>query len=75
MWQQDVFTLINNAAASNIDYFEDECITDEDAIKKAIAVLKTKEESTDDELKPIISEIIHLFIEALNRKTGIYFYF
>ena len=75
LWQQGIFTLINNVASSNIDDFEDERITDEDAIKNVIAVLKTKEESVDGELKSVISEIIDLFTEALNRKTGIYFYF
>lgn len=73
LYQEGIFELINSSANVNIDDFESEEIMGEDKLSKVISVLTQK--SVPENLKSKTEEIIKLFKEALNRKTGVYFYF
>lgn len=76
LYSSKVFDLINNTAGCIIDDYEDDSITD---INKLIDVRKILnhivEISSSIDLKIIVREIIILIEIAIERKTGIYFYF
>lgn len=69
------FKVINEIGGANIDDYESESITEKEIIIKIIDNLKSNEFKIDFRFKKKVEEIINLFEEALNRETGIYFYF
>ena len=74
LWKTGFFDAINKLTGSIIDDFEDERITDSGMLKK---VLESDifNDFTDNNLRETAQAIRQLFVEALNRKTGIHFYF
>lgn len=74
LWENNIFSLINETANCNIDVFEDENITNTKTIKIVIEELKNIQ-SNSTIINDILLSIIKLFIEASERGTGIYFYF
>ncbi|NBB18478.1 hypothetical protein GVN20_03835 [Runella sp. CRIBMP] len=70
-----IFQLINEEGSSNIDDYEDDFVSEEEAIKKVIKALRLKEATLDKDLLPLVAKIRTLFEKALIRGTGVYFYF
>lgn len=73
LWNEGIFSLINDIAGTNIDDFEDDNIIDKEKIKKIIDKLSYIQKS--GLLKNKLGQIITLFEEAFIRGTGVYFYF
>ncbi|MBW8687011.1 hypothetical protein [Chitinophaga rhizophila] len=71
LWHAGVFKEMNRIAGCIIDVYEDDGITDKEKLQEIIAseIFGTKVK-TDK-----LSQIKMLFIEALQRETGVYFYF
>lgn len=70
-----LFQSINAIAHSNIDNFEDEVIRDEESLQLIInSDLLNPNRYSMNILHEIVS-IKELFIEALKRRTGVYFFF
>lgn len=70
-----LFQSINAIAHSNIDDFEDECIHDKERL---LSILNSDLLAPVKYPKLISNEVLllrNLFVEALNRQTGIYFFF
>jgi stalled ribosome rescue protein Dom34 len=70
-----VFELINLLAQANIDAFEDESITDTESFMEILRNETLSQLVYDTEIGKLLKEILNLFTEALNRKTGVFFYF
>lgn len=75
LYENGLFTFINEAGASNIDDYESDNVKGEDNIKMVIDVLKLKKSVFDNNSAKIVDQVIDLFSEALSRDTGVYFYF
>lgn len=73
LWENGVFDFINSVCNVNIDDFEDESITDLEKIKIIIDSLNIKNFKSN--LHISIKNLLSLFEEALQRQTGVYFYF
>lgn len=69
------FNSINQISNSIIDDFEDERIVENELLAKIINSNLFDKDKYDAILYNIVSQIKELFIEAHNRKTGIYFFF
>lgn len=69
------FKSMNNLTNSNIDDFEDERIVDLNSLQKVLNSNIFTSLANSEETTKVISAVRELFIEALSRKTGIYFYF
>ncbi len=74
LWTGGFFKGINKLTNSIIDNYEDEQITEKEKLE---VVLKSGvfNNSYDDELIEIVNKIKYLFEQALERKTGVHFYF
>ena len=70
-----LFHRINLLIQSDIDDFEDESINDVSKLRQVIESRLFDREFFDEETFEIANKIRKLFIEALNRKTEIHFYF
>jgi len=75
LWDNGLFTLINDAGNSNIDDYEDDSVKGVINIENVINALKVKQVSIAGELVSSVEKIRNLFEEALERGTGVYFYF
>ena len=75
LWQSDFFTSINVLTNSIIDIFEDEHIVEAEKLKNVINSHLFENGKYDEDIFKIVGEIKKLFKEALQRKTGIHFYF
>jgi hypothetical protein len=64
----NIFNIINKFANCFIQEYEDDKIIDEDLILKCLNYLKTLNNNK-------VNDLIYIFNEANERKTGIYFYF
>ncbi len=73
--QTGIFSSVNTLIGSNIDNFEDERITDLLHLEKIMKSGLLDEERYDKTLTSIIEELKNFFQEALERRTGIFFYF
>jgi hypothetical protein len=71
--QNGIFELINSSANVNIDDFESEEVTDENQLSNVISDLMKK--GVPENIKSKTEQIIFLFKEAIERRTGVYFYF
>ncbi|WP_150309388.1 hypothetical protein [Arcticibacter tournemirensis] len=69
------FETINRLTGANIDKFEDESITDKEALEKVVSSEIFNEKRYDHSLYSIVRNIKALFEEALKCQTGIFFYF
>lgn len=74
LWTLGFFDAINKLTGSIIDDFENESITDAATIKKVVES-DAFDNFSDKNLEKTAQAIKLLFAEALNRKTGIHFYF
>lgn len=72
LYHNDIIELINTEGRSNIDDYEDDCVRGNNNLERVISALKDIEKK---ECSNLINRILNLFIEALNRNTGVYFYF
>ncbi len=75
LWQSDFFTSINVLTNSIIDIFEDEHIVEAEKLETVINSDLFENSKYDENIFKIVGEIKELFKEALQRKTGIHFYF
>lgn len=66
---------MNKVAEINLDDFEDESVLTRKKINLLIDFLEGYSNSSDFQVVQIIKNLIPLFEEALERKTGVYFYF
>lgn len=69
------FNRINLLTDSNIDDFEDEHISDIAKIKNVLESSLFDRDQYETELYRIVCQIEQLFVEALNRGTGVFFFF
>ncbi|WP_160137161.1 hypothetical protein [Chryseobacterium sp. c4a] len=67
LWEEGVFSLINEITNSNIDDFEDEHITDLNDILNAYVELQKTSNG--------VADLIKMFELAITYKTSIHFYF
>lgn len=75
LWQSDFFTSINVLTNSIIDIFEDEHILEPGKLETVINSDLFENAKYGQDILKITSELRTLFKEALQRKTGIHFYF
>lgn len=69
------FKSINSIAGSNIDDYESESIIGSEELNKvAISSIFTNK-LFDENLSKKVNEIRNVFFEAINRETGVYFFF
>tara|TARA_Y100000768_G_C23811926_1_gene602240 strand:- start:372 stop:713 length:342 start_codon:yes stop_codon:yes gene_type:complete len=73
MYQNGIIELINKEGGTNIDDFEDDSVTGKESLGRVIKALNLRGNlNAHDEL---IQNVSNLFNEAINRGTGVYFYF
>lgn len=75
LWREQIFDIINEVGNSNIDDYEDDVVIGADNLFQVIRALELKENTTDDDLNELVVKIRCLFEEALQRGTGVYFFF
>lgn len=75
VWDSGLFKSINSLAGSFIEISEDDKVDDMIILDKVINSGIFNNANYNVEIQPIISKIKDLFIEARNRRTGIFFYF
>ena len=63
---------INNTIGKIIDEYEDESITTPKELKETLQILKTHLNTKNSK---ILNKIIHLNALAINRNTGLFFFF
>ncbi|TWV92006.1 hypothetical protein [Chitinophaga pinensis] len=71
LWDAGIFQLINELTESLIDVYEDDAITEKQKLQLVLSSDIFEISVTTDKLKQIKT----LFQEALQRGTGVYFYF
>lgn len=74
LWKNGFFKLINETVDVNIDDYEDTNIKGIETLSKVIEVIQL-EQSWDDDCDYLVKKILKLFAEAIQRDTGVYFYF
>lgn len=73
LYYNGIIELINQEGETNIDDFEDDSVTGKENLSKVIKALNLRVDlNVYDEL---IQNISNLFNEAIDRDTGVYFYF
>jgi len=73
MYQNGVIELINLEGKTNVDDFEDDSVTGKENLSRVIRALNSRVDlNTYNELSQNVS---NLFNEAIDRNTGVYFYF
>ncbi len=76
LYQEGIIDLINQHGNALVDDFEEDEITDTQSLRKVTAALVQQAESLRGSSKyRLIQDLITLFSEALNRDTGVYFFF
>jgi hypothetical protein len=75
LFEANFFQKINEKANSNIDDFEDENIVGEKELREVLDSDIFRDNNYDIHLQEIIYKIEHLFRYALNKGTGVFFYF
>lgn len=75
LWENGFFESINSIANSNIDDYESESITESEYLNKVVISNIFTNKLFDENLSKKITEIRNVFFEAINRKTGVYFFF
>lgn len=75
LWNIGLFQEINEIASTNIDFAEDESITEVNTIIKLIESVTFNRVYLNKEINTIISQIKELLLKAIDCKTGIFFYF
>jgi hypothetical protein len=70
LYNTGVIDSINEIGNSNIEEFEDDVINDEKRLSDVLDFLMKSNESSE-----ILNPIIHIFQEAIKRKTAVFFYF
>lgn len=75
LWDVGFFNSINKLTHSNIDNFEDECISERDQLMKVLNSNLFDKKLYAQELHQVIDGINDLFTKAITYRTGIYFYF
>jgi len=74
LWKNGFFKLINETVDANIDDYEDASIKGIESLFKVIKAIGLQQ-NWGDECNYLVKNIMTLLEEAINRNTGIYFYF
>ena len=75
LFNSKVFNDINSINFVAISDFEDESITNKKSMSDTIEFFQSRLFSYDNNLRQHILKIVSLFEEAIERETGVYFYF
>lgn len=75
LWSSGIFQSINEIASVNIDYSEDESITDLSLLKKILSSDFLYRDYSNEELTGLVSQLKNLILKAIDCETGIFFYF
>lgn len=75
MYNSGIIELINMKGNANIDDFEDDSVTGKVNLNMVINTLSLKESLGNNFQIRLIQKLANLFREALERDTGVYFYF
>jgi hypothetical protein len=75
LWENGFFESINTMVNSNIDDYESESICGSEKLKEIISSSIFDSELFNEHLSKKVSEIRNIFLEAINRGTGVYFFF
>jgi hypothetical protein len=75
VWDSGVLEAINRVAHCLIDDFEDEHIEDPDALLLGLTVIDGYLAAANEPLATTLRAMRRLFEEAIERKTGVHFYF
>jgi hypothetical protein len=75
LWENDFFESINAIANSNIDDYESESIIESEKLKEIANSSIFTNKLFDENLSKKVNEIRNVFFEAINRGTGVYFFF
>jgi len=73
MYQNGIIELINKEGKTNIDDFEDDSVTGKENLSEVIKALNSRVDL--DANNELIQNVSTLFNEAIDRGTGVYFYF
>lgn len=73
--QSGIIELINKIGDANIDDFEDDVVCGKENLNKIIAAIQLNEPPENDSNYQLVNNLLTLFKEAINRNTGVYFYF
>lgn len=75
LYENGFIELINKVGDTNIDSFEDDAVRGKEHLSEIVAAINRKEFSGIDSQYKLIQDIVSLFKEAIDRDTGVYFYF
>lgn len=75
MYQNGIIELINTEGNVNIDDFEDDYVKGKENIGKVIKALSLKVDLKVEPYSRLNQSLLSQFKEALERETGVYFYF
>jgi hypothetical protein len=75
LWHLGLFESINKIAGTLIDLAEDDNITDLNKLNEILESSLLDKVQYSSELAPIVDQMRRLFIEAREKKTGVFFYF
>lgn len=75
MYKTGIIELINIEGSANVDDFEDDSVTGKVNLSRVIKTLSLKESLGNHVQIRLIQKLANLFREALDRDTGVYFYF
>ena len=70
-----VFEAVNSACSTMIDDYEDQGLVGEDALLRGNVALMEMFLSASPALRTALSPIIRFFCEAIERGTGVFFFF
>lgn len=73
--ESDAINKINMTTGSLIDDYESDSICDPDDIANVIYILEEIVKGSNSEQKKLLLELLSLFKEAFQRKTGVFFFF
>ncbi|OQP57955.1 hypothetical protein A3860_39565 [Niastella vici] len=75
LWDTGIFDRINEMANVNIDYFEDEQITNKAILEKIISNGVFEVNFSDISINETVKEVKGLFMKAIQCETGVFFFF
>jgi hypothetical protein len=75
LWEGGFFKSINAMVNVNIDDYESESISEREKLKEVISSSLFDSKLFNEDLLKKINEIRSVFFEAINRGTGVYFFF
>lgn len=75
LYESGIIELINKIGDANIDDFEDDFVRGKENLSKIMIAINLIEFSETDSQHKLVQKILNLFKEAIDRDTGVYFYF